>query len=49
MVEEYRGVTLLDAAYKVYVGVIERKLGREMEEKRMYRITRRDSGKGWGR
>lgn len=31
-VEEYRGVTLLDTVYKVYVGVLERKLERELEE-----------------
>lgn len=31
-VEEYRGVTLLDTAYKVYVGVLERKLERKMEK-----------------
>lgn len=34
-VEEYRGVTLLDTTYKVYVGVLERRLGMEMEEKGM--------------
>lgn len=33
--EDYRGITLLNSIYKVYAMVVERRLGREMEEKEL--------------
>lgn len=48
VVEEYRGVTLTQSAYKVYVGVLEKKLREEVEEKGLLPPSQAGFRKGKG-
>lgn len=48
-VEEYRGVTLTQTAYKVYAAVLMERLRREVRGKGYYHRVRQDSGEGWVR
>ena len=47
-VEEYRGVTLMPALYKIYTTILARRLKEEVEEKRMIRHDETGFTKGLG-
>lgn len=47
--EDYKGITLMQTAYKIYAAVLAERLWEEVEGKGILPPSQRVLGRGWGR